>query len=146
MTNQSPKTLDLIVYMRTEQHEELNKALYGPKYGFGERLLNLNMTSGHEHLTLKMPVTCRYHDNLPTLTSNRVTKDDWREFCCLVESERVVRVIFSDGKSRFRGKVVLLGAKPPRSGGVEVSFRWEEYDDAVIALQHGVSWLKDKLA
>ncbi|CBX95740.1 hypothetical protein IAQ61_004573 [Plenodomus lingam] len=141
----STKPPDLIVYMAAAHHQELNNVLYGPKHGFGERILNLNMTSGHDHLVLKMPVICRYHDNLPTFTSNMVTKDEWREFCHLVEDERVVKVVFSDGRHDFRGKVVIPGTKKPKEGIVGVVFRWAEYDDELVALQQGVSWLKKKL-
>ncbi|KAF2847656.1 hypothetical protein T440DRAFT_538424, partial [Plenodomus tracheiphilus IPT5] len=104
MSTQSSNPPDVVVYMSLAQHGELNKTLYGPKHSFGERSLYFEMTSVHKYLTLNVPVICRYKDNKPTLRCNRVTKDDWRDFCYLLEEKRSSRLSSATGRVTFAVK------------------------------------------
>ncbi|QRC97890.1 hypothetical protein JI435_152270, partial [Parastagonospora nodorum SN15] len=137
-------TQELSVYMLPHRYNTFERTLYGDEHGFGERTLSLEMVSGQNDLDIKLPLRCRYKDNMPIL-STVIDKKDWMLLCSIVNSDRVVRVIFDDRKRDHLAKLTIPGAKPPRDGGVEMILHWEETDDALLLMEKSVRWIKRKL-
>lgn len=137
-------TQELSVYMLPHRYNTFERTLYGDEHGFGERTLSLEMVSGQNDLDIKLPLRCRYKDNMPIL-STAIDKKDWMLLCSIVASDRVVRVIFDDRKRDHLAKLTIPGAKPPSDGGVEMTFHWEETDDALLLMEKSVRWIKRKL-
>ncbi|EAT77452.1 hypothetical protein SNOG_15227 [Parastagonospora nodorum SN15] len=79
------------------------------------------------------------------ILSTVIDKKDWMLLCSIVNSDRVVRVIFDDRKRDHLAKLTIPGAKPPRDGGVEMILHWEETDDALLLMEKSVRWIKRKL-
>ena len=131
--------------MLPHRHAALSLALYGPEHGSGERTLDLEMLSGERHIELKLPLLCRYENNVPVLETKDVEKAEWELLCSIVESEGRVRVILDDGNKEYLGKLGVLGGEKPRDGGVEVVVRWREGEDVRRVLGRGVEWLRGKL-
>ena len=133
---------ELTVYMLPHRHALLSLALYGPSHGSGLRTLDLSMLSGERHIELKVPVLCRYENNVPVLETKNVEKSEWELLCSIVQSEGRVKVIFDDGNKDHLGKLGVPGGEKPRDGGVEMVLRWKEGEGV---LGRGVRWLRGKL-
>lgn len=135
---------ELTVYMLPHRHETLSATLYGEEYGFGERIMTLDLQSGQDNLWIDLPILCRYEDNLPSL-STRTDKEQWKLFCNIVASQGVMKIILYDGVRDHLAKITVFGAAPPSDGGVKMKFVWKEMDDAMILLENSVKWLKKKM-
>lgn len=76
----------------------------------------------------------------------RTKRDAWTHLCDIVAASSHVKVIFDDGEKDHLAKLVAVDGKVPRDGGVEVRFMWKETDDAIILLDKGLRWIKEKIA
>jgi hypothetical protein len=92
-------THELTVSIKTSDFEALNVALYGPEHGFGERTLALRMTSRSSRYYIALPNTCRYSDNQPSISTDRVIPLTWVVLCELAGDEPFLRVKLSHGAS-----------------------------------------------
>jgi hypothetical protein len=135
-------TAELNVYILQHRYEALNTALYGEGYGFGERILDLEMESGQRNLDIKLPVLCRYENNVPVLQTN-INRTHWRTLYDMVATDVTVKVILNDGRRDHLAKLKIPGSRPPRDGGVEMRLCWKETDDSVM--EKGVRWIKRRL-
>ncbi|KAF1911540.1 hypothetical protein BDU57DRAFT_524070 [Ampelomyces quisqualis] len=144
LTSSLEECFSFDVYMLPQRHEALSAALYGEEYGFGERIMFLDLVSGQDNLWIKMQILCHYENNLPILET-RIDKDQWKLFCDIVAGHGVVKIILDDGARDHLAKVTAFGAAAPSDGGVEMGFVWKEIDDAMILLEKSVRWIKKKV-
>lgn len=139
-------TTELVAHMRVSHYKGLTRTLYGCDYGYGERKLKLNMTSGQSGFTIEMPLVCRYEDNQPAFCTQGVSKSDWTTFCKFISDERVLKVVFFDRKHSFLASVTSVGDRPPKKGEyVEVNFSWQEDDQMVLAWKKSKQWISNVL-
>jgi hypothetical protein len=135
----------LTASMRLSTFDALNEALYGSAYGFGERVLPLELRSRTPRFFIKLPVTCRYKDDKLTLLFEKVTKPTWNALCEHVGEERTIRVILDDGTQSYDARLSLPGSEPLEDKRTEVDLRWQEYEEAVYVLKKILAWIKEKL-
>lgn len=124
----------------------LNNTLYGNEHGLGERMLNLKLSSREKGLQLKMPVVCKYKDNMPSLVTDRVSKEKWLDLYHLVREESTLKISFSNGSSRYVGRIAHKDVKPLKQDRIKMEFRWlDEEEDAAAMFKEGISWITSRL-
>ncbi|KAJ4325849.1 hypothetical protein N0V94_000411 [Neodidymelliopsis sp. IMI 364377] len=138
-------TPELVAHMRIQHYKALRRTLYGSTHGFGERKLKLNMTPGQSGFAVKIPVVCRYEDNVPTFFTLGVSKSSWMTLCKFVSGGRVLKVIFFDDAHDFLARVTLADTEPPKTDLVEVKFHWQEDDEMVLAWKKSIQWISEIL-
>lgn len=109
---------ELSIYMLSDHHQALNKALYGFGHSFGERVLDLEMTCTTERFKMDLCLTCRYEKNKPTFTTKMVIKAFWSDFCNLVNEEGGLRVLLDDGRDCHVARICSRGSNLLRVGGI----------------------------
>jgi hypothetical protein len=112
---------ELTIFMLPHRFEAFSKTLDGDEHGFGERILRLEMVSGQRNLDIKLPVVCRYEDNMLTFFA-MIHKNYWLLLGNSVVVDGHVKVIFDDGEHDYLAKLAIPGAKPPREGSVDMIF------------------------
>ncbi|KAF1833037.1 hypothetical protein BDW02DRAFT_399852 [Decorospora gaudefroyi] len=123
----------------------LSQALYGSEHGFGERILALQMTSRSPRYRIEFPICCRYKDNIPSFTADRVVRETWDALCGFASEEPFLRVKLAHDGSSYYARVSVPGNMPVQEGRVEVRLSWREYDEVRMVLRRGVEWVKKKL-
>ena len=138
-------TNKLTVSLKTSDFEALSVALYGLEYGFGERTLALRMTSRSSRYHITLPITCRYRDNQPSFSTNRVIPLTREVLCKLAGEEPFLRVKLSHGASYYSVRVSVSGKVLLEVDRTEISLMWQEYDEAEAVLKKGLDRVKEKL-
>ncbi|KZM27254.1 uncharacterized protein EKO05_0001837 [Ascochyta rabiei] len=138
-------TTELVAHMRLSHYKTLWRTLYGCAHGFGERKLKLNLTCGQSGFVIEMPVVCHYEENIPTLSTQGVSKSEWSKLCNFVSDESVLKVIFFDRAHDFLARVTSVGAKPPKADLYQVKFRWREDDEIALVWRKGIQWISEML-
>lgn len=136
-------TTELTAHMRLSHYKALWRTLYGCAYGSGERKLKLNLTSGQIGFVIEMPIICHYEDNVPTLTTQGVSRSDWSRLCKFVSDESVLKVIFFDRSHDFLARVTSTDAKPPKHDLYQVKFCWQETNEVALAWKKGMQWISE---
>ncbi|KAL6702481.1 hypothetical protein ACN47E_001636 [Coniothyrium glycines] len=137
---------NLLIYMPPHEFELLSSSLYGDEHGLGERTLSLNMLSREKRVDLRMPVICKYKDNMPTFVTDRVSKEKWFDLCGLVLEESTFKIVLSTGSFDYRARIAHQDIKPLKQDRTRTIFEWiDEEEDAVAVLKEGLHWIRSRL-
>ncbi|OAL07125.1 hypothetical protein IQ06DRAFT_209658, partial [Phaeosphaeriaceae sp. SRC1lsM3a] len=65
--------------------------------------------------------------------------------CDVVQVRSHVQVILDDGRRYHLAKLVAVGGRAPRDGGVEMRVVWKEMGGDMLLLERGLQWIKEKV-